>query len=168
MESIVCRSFDLVAAITNFKGGESVTNDPLVNNVFAVGPGFGFVWMYTKGRDVLINTVTGETIERVPGDSLISNPIPYGEWRSTIPEDFEVICYSPFLNAKSVPLSDRLEPVVMATNSSRVMPHMTQFFLGKGTIEIDGKTFSGPRQVLLKTGDKQVTAVTQVYGFIVK
>lgn len=168
MQSIPCRSFGLVAAISKFKAGESVTNDPLIDGRFVVGSNFGFVWMYTKGRAVFVNEATGEQIESVAGDNLITNPIPMGEWILTAPEDFEVVCYSPFLNEKNLPIASKLTPFILQEDASTLVPHMTQLFLAQGSIEVDGKVLQGPRQILFKSGDKTVVAVAPAYGFIVK
>lgn len=167
MQSIPYRSFGLVAAISKFKAGEIVTNDPLIDSRFVVGSNFGFVWMYTKGRDVLVNATTGEQIERVAGNNLITNPMPMGEWISTAPEDFEVVCYSPFLNTDKLPLSAHLTPVVIPAGQSAFMPHMTQLFLAQGGIQVDGKIVNGPRQILFKSGDKTIIAQEPAYGFVV-
>jgi hypothetical protein len=168
MRGSVHRSFGLTAVITSFDKGGVVTVDPLVNNTYSVGPNFGYIFMHLKGTDVLINTVTGEEIARGPGDNSITSPMPLGEWRSTSPEDIEVVCYSPFINADKVPLNSRLEPVVLNAGESKLMPHLTQFFLAAGDIQINGKTISGPKQVHMKTGDVTMNAVTNTYGFIVR
>lgn len=168
MRGSVHRSFGLTAVITEFDKGGVVTVDPLVDNIYSVGPNFGYIFMHLKGTDVLINTVTGEEIVRRPGDNSITNPMPVGEWRSTSPEDINVVCYSPFNNADKVPLNTRLEPVVLLSGYSQTMPNMTQFFLASGDIQINEKVISGPQQVRVQTGDVVVRAVTNVYGFIVK
>lgn len=168
MKSAIYRSFGLVAVITTFEKGETITVDPMVNNTYTVYENFGYVWMHTKGTDILVNTATGETVERAPGCNLIDNPLPLGEWKATVPEDVEVVCYSPFNNPGKAPLSTLLEPVVISAGGSKQMPQMTQFFLASGDIQIDEKLFSGPKQLRMKTGDTTVTAVTNVYGFIVK
>lgn len=168
MQGSVHRSFGLIAVITSFDKGGVVTLDPLVDNIYSVGPNFGYIFMHLKGTDILVNTVTGEEIARGPGDNSITNPMPPGEWRSTSPEDIQIVCYSPFNNANSVPLSPRLEPVVITSGGGRHMPHMTKFFLAAGEIRINGKSITGPQQVLMRTGNVIMDAVTDVYGFIVK
>jgi hypothetical protein len=168
MKSAAYRSFGLVAVITTFPKGANITIDPMVNNTYTVYENFGYVWMHTKGTDILVNTSTGETAERAPGCNLIDNPLPLGEWRATIPEDIEVVCYSPANNSDKVPLRALLEPVVIPAGGNKQMPQMTQFFLAAGDIQIGEKLISGPKPVRMKTGDVIVTAVTDVYGFIVK
>ena len=168
MQGSVHRSFGLTAVITSFDKGGVVTVDPLVDNTYSVGPNFGYVFMHLKGTDILINTVTGEEISRGPGDNSITSPVPFGEWRTTSPEDIVVVCYSPFINADKLPLHTKLEPVVLSSGGSKLMPHLTKFFLAAGDIQINGKTISGSKQVHMKTGDVTMNAVTDVYGFIVK
>ena len=168
MRASVHRSFGLTAIITTFEKNEIVTADPLINNTYTVYENFGYVWMHTKGTDILVNTKTNETIERAPGCNLIDNPLPLGEWRATVPEDVQVVCYSPFNNPGKTPLNTFLEPVVINVGGSKQMPHMTKFFLASGDIQVGGKNINGPKQVLMKTGDVTVVALTDVYGFIVK
>jgi hypothetical protein len=167
MGSTIHRAFNLICASVQYQQGQVITNDPLVQSVFTVGSDFPFVWMYTAGKDVLVNTKTGEMIERVAGQDLITSPIPPGEWRSTAPVDFEVVCFSPFINNDQLPLKDHLSPVVIPARETRLMPHMTQLFLAKGEIQVEGKSITGPKQVLFKSGAKQITAMTTVYGFTV-
>jgi len=63
MKSAAHRSFGLVAVITTFEKGEVVTADPLINNTYTVYENFPYVWMHTKGTDILVNTKTNETTE---------------------------------------------------------------------------------------------------------
>lgn len=168
MNTTIYRAFDLIAAYATYTKGEVITNDPLVEGIFVVGENSPFTWMYMSGKHVFVNTQTGEQIERVAGEDLINNPIPPGEWRSIVPEDFDVICFSPFTNDDKLPLSSHITFVVLPDNEQRFMPHMTKFFLAKGSIIVDGQTISGPKQVLFKTGDKTITATGDAYGVIVR
>lgn len=168
MKSAAYRSFGLLAVITTFEKNDVIVMEPIINNVYEVTPNFGYVWMYLKGNDILENIATGEKIERGPGDNLINNPLPVGSWRTLIPEDIQVVCYSPFVNHTMLPLVEHLEPVVLAANDSRMMPHMTQFFLAAGSIQANDKKITGPNQVCFKTSDTNITALDSVYGFIVK
>jgi hypothetical protein len=168
MEVTTHRSFGLVATITKVKKGEVITIDPIIKNVYEVGANFSYINMHIKGVDVLINTVTGESITRNPGDNSINNPVPIGSWRITLPEDAELVCYNPFLNPDNLPLVDHLEPVVLPAGANREMPHLTKFFLAAGTIKVGDKTFGGPKQIYFKSGTAMLHAIDDVYGFIVR
>jgi len=168
MEATLHRSFGLVATIVKVKKGEEITGEPIVKNVYEVGLNFSYVNMHTKGVDVLVNTVTGETITRSPGDNTIDNPVPIGSWRITLPEDAEIVCYSPFINTDKLPLKDYLEPVVIKAGNSKLMTKGTQFFLAAGGVSINEHLISGPKQILVKNDDVLVFATNDAYGFIVR
>lgn len=167
MKMTLHKAFDLVAAHATYTKGEIINNDPLVDGVFVVDDNSPFVWMYMSGRQIFVNTKTGEQIERVAGDNLIRNPIPPGEWRSIVPEDFDVVCFSPVTNNKKVPLADHITFVSIPAGEQYAIPHLTKLFLAKGSVTIDGQTVSGPKQISFKTGDKSITSTTGAYGVII-
>jgi hypothetical protein len=167
MQTTLCRAFGIIVSKTLFSKGEVVVLDPIINNVFQIGPSFGFVWYNTVGDDLLTNTVTGEQIVRPAGTCTLTAPIPYGEWRMEIPEDLETLCVNPFMNQNMLPLADHMVEFKMSAGESRLIPSNTKLFLGSGKLTVEGKTIEGPNQILFKSGAKQVTATTDCYGFII-
>lgn len=167
MQTTLHRAFDIVVAITHFKQGEVTVIDPILNNTFQVGLNFGFIWYNIVGDDLLTNTITGEQLARPEGTCTLSSPIPIGEWRMGIPEDMQVLCVSPFLNQTKLPLADYVSDFKLLSQNQLTIPHGTKLFLGHGSLVIDGKAITGPQQILFKSGDKQVTAATNCYGFLI-
>jgi hypothetical protein len=167
MQTTLHRAFGIVVSRTLFVKDEVVVLDPIINNVFQVGPSFSFVWYNTAGDDLLVNTVTGEQLARPVGTCTLTTPIPYGEWRMQIPEDMEVLCVSPFMNANMLPLSAHMVEFKLLSGAQTVIPHGTKLFLGSGKLTVESKTIEGPNQILFKSGDKTVTASTNCYGFII-
>lgn len=167
MQVTVHKAFDLVVAITKLTQGETFVLDPVVDNIFQAGPNFGFVWYNTVGNDVLTNTVTGEQIARSAGTCTLTEPIPTGEWRTEVAEDLEVLCVSSFMNQNKLPIHAYLTQFKLLSQNQLTVPHGTKLFLGHGSLVIEGKTITGPQQILFKSGDKQVTASTNCYGFYV-
>lgn len=167
MQTTYHRAFGISVALTSIARGEIIILDPIVNNVFQIGPNFGFVWYNTVGDDLLTNTVTGEQVSRPAGTCTLTNPIPNGEWRMEVPEDLQVLCASPFVNPNALPLSNYLSDFKLLSQNQLTIPHGTKLFLGHGALVIEGKTITGPQQILFKSGDRQVTASTNCYGFYV-
>lgn len=167
MQTSYHRAFGIAVALTQFDKGEKVVLEPIVDNIFQVGPNFGFVWYNIVGDDLLTNTITGEQIERPAGTCTLTSPIPIGEWRMEIPEDMQVLCASPFLNTGMLPLANHMADFKVLSGEQRLMPGNTKLFLGYGSLTVEGKTITGPQQILFKSGAKQITAITNCYGFIV-
>ncbi len=167
MQITIHRAFGIVVARALYAKDEVATVDPMVNNIFQVGPNFSFVWYNTVGNDLLVNTVTGEQLLRPEGTCTLTAPIPYGEWRTLIPEGMEILCASPFINANMLPLADHMVEFKLLSGAQTVVPHGTKLFLGSGKLTVEGKTIKGPNQISFKSGDKTVTASTNCYGFII-
>lgn len=167
MQTTIHRAFDLIISITKLTQGETFVLDPVIDNVFQIKPNFPFVWYNTVGNDLLINTVTGEQLPRPVGTCTLTEPIPPGEWRTEVPENLELLCVNPFINANKLPLAAHMGEFKLLSGAQTVVPHGTKLFLGRGKLTVESKTIEGPNQILFKSGDKTVTANTNCYGFII-
>lgn len=166
MERKAYAAFGYLIGKNTFTAGETFISDPVFNNKFSVGEYFPYTWLYTKGRDILINTTTNEQEERFAGDSNISKPYPVGEWISTLPVDMELFCISGFSNSNKTPALPEVSIFKLSKNQSTTIPNGTKLFLAEGTINIAGSNYQGVKQIYFKAGDKTVTAVEDSYGFI--
>jgi hypothetical protein len=167
MQTTYHRAFGIAIAITSFTKGEAVTMDPVINNIFTVGSDFGYVWYNIVGDDLLVNTNTSEQLPRPAGGCTLTTPIPLGTWRMEVPEDMQVLCINPFVNANKLPLSEHVAVFKLLSGEQTTVPHNSKLFLGHGTCKIDNKTIEGPQQVLFKSGDKTIVAQSNCYGFYV-
>lgn len=149
-----------------FTAGEVFISDPVVNNVFSVGDLFPYVWFYTKGTDVLINLDTQEQITKTAGDCTITMPYPKGTWRTTLPEDLELWCISPFINNDKTPPVPNVDIFSLRDGQETIVPHGTKLFLIHASIGVAGKVIPAGRQIEFVSGDKTVLAIGDAYGFI--
>jgi len=159
-------AFNYLVAKNVFTAGEIFISDPVVNNVFAVGDVFPYVWFYTKGTDILINLDTQEQITRTAGDCSITVPYPKGTWRTTLPEELELWCISPFSNSNKTPPIPNVGVFSLADGQETIVPHGTKLFLIHASIEVAGRTIPAGRQVEFVSGDKTVLAIGNAYGLI--
>lgn len=116
-----------------------------------------------KGRTVNRNKETGEVIE-ICGPGYYATEHLDMIYENTAEEDAICFCFDPKRHNGYVPPMD---VVNMAEQESATLAAGTRLFLCQGTIKVDGKEFTGPCQVLLQ-GAKVITAVTDVYGLIIK
>jgi hypothetical protein len=159
-------AFGYYIAKSVFTAGEVVISEPVVDNVFTVGDAFPYVWFYTKGTDVLINLDTQEQITRTAGDCTVTLPYPKGTWRTTLPEDLELWCISPFNNTTKHPPVPNVSVFSLANGAQTIVPRGTKLFLLSASIQIDGKTILAGRQIEFVSGDKTVSAIGDAYGLI--
>lgn len=167
MQTSYHRAFGITVTLVSYTKGEVITIDPAVENIFTVGPNFGFVWYNVVGNDVLTNTQTGEKIDRPVGTCTLTSPIPIGEWRTELPENMTLLCASPFLNVDMVPLASHMTQFKLDAGEQTEIEIGAKLFLGQGALLIDGKTISGPQQIHFKSGTKTVTAQNNCYGFFI-
>jgi len=161
------KAFDLIVTKGILPQGSVVSADPLVNNVFPVGTVFEYIWLYTKGRVLGVETTSGATLERVKNDCTLTKPFPQGEWRSSFVEDTEILCISPYLNPSKIPLANYVAPFVLLAQQSVEVPKDAKLFIGSGEIQINERTIAAPTQIRFSSGTKQVTAKQDTYGFYI-
>lgn len=163
----IYKAFDLVVTKVAFPQGIVTSSDPIVANVFPVGTTFDYVWLYTKGKVLGVETTSGETLERVKNDCTLTKPFPQGEWRTEFLQDTEILCLSPYLNTAKLPLSNYVTSFVLLAQQSVEIPKDTKLFIGSGEIQINERTITAPTQIRFSSGAKQVTAKQDTYGFYV-
>jgi len=147
-------------------GETNIISEPVFNNVFSVGESFPYLWLYTKGTDVLVNVDTQETITRTAGQSTVENPFPIGTWRTTLPENLEFWCISGFSNPNKNPPIPNTAIFSLLDGQETVVPHGTKLFLASGALQIGTAVIPFGKQIEFKSGDRAVSAIGDAYGFI--
>lgn len=167
VSTTVHKAFDLIVGKT-FVAKDTVTSlEPYVQNTMVVGSTFNNVWYWYSGKTTYTNTKTNETITFERGDDTLTTPIPSGEWNATFAEDTRILCLMPHNNPNKLPLSSHLTKFFMKAGDAQELPIGTKLFVGEGSIEINGNTIQGPREVYFKTENKTVKAISDVFGFII-
>jgi hypothetical protein len=72
-------------------------------------------------------------------------------------------CYDPLVNQNYVP---EIVPLHVASGQSATLSIGTKLFLCSGTATINGKEFTGPYQISVKTPDSVLVASGDVYGLV--
>lgn len=116
-----------------------------------------------KGHTIGRNKQTGEVLEEYVPGWFATEHIDM-VYENTAEEASVCFCFDPKRHNDYVPPMD---VVNSASGETVVCAAGTRLFLCEGTLNIDGKDFVGPCQVLTQ-GAKQATAVTDVYGLIIK
>lgn len=70
-------------------------------------------------------------------------------------------CYDPLVNQGYVP---PIDPLILKKGASASLANGANLFLCAGTVKLNGKTYTGPYQLLVRSGDTKVVATTDIYG----
>lgn len=167
MEQRAYAGFGYIVVQNKLQAGETgIISEPVFENVFSVGESFPFLWLYTKGTDVLINVNTQGSISRTAGQSTLTDPFPIGTWRTTLPENLEFWCISGYSNPNKNPPLPNVAIFSLLNEQQTVVSHGTRLFLASGALEIGSSTIPFGKQIAFTSGDRTVTAIGDAYGFI--
>lgn len=111
----------------------------------------------TTGTDKL----TGRVIETYTAGWTNSGINTNQEYTNIVNEDSVCWCYDPKLNKGFIP---EITPIIIKMGEVVEIKNMTKLFVCEGVLTIEGKQFTGPMQLHIKSGDKVVTAETGCYG----
>lgn len=135
-------------------------------------------YFYTDGLSQLKVQETGEVLDdRTPGwlnvehgnsyaKTLAENTKP-GVLEVTYPVDTEWFCISHQANKSGLP---NLSSVIVSSGDYYVLPNGTNLFLARGELEVNDRSFVGPCQVRVRSGDTTAynNTKTTVYALLVK
>jgi hypothetical protein len=118
-------------------------------------------YFYTKGRVKNHIVETGEVLEdRVAGwlntehpDGRASTP---GTVHDVFLEDSQWLCIPYNLNNKKLP---DLASLILTAGETATLTNGTNLYLVRGSLEINGKTFMGPTQIRIRSGDSTATSI---------
>lgn len=162
----------------SFDAGEIFSNELFTNNVYTVhnpspysdgrwgNTQCGYQWLYVEGLVRHVNIETGEETIRRPGYCTLVNTEKVGTFRAEILEPTTLFCINAITNKHKGETVPDTQYFGMKAGENKVIPNGTKLFLVTGTLRIDGKEFSGHRQIHITSGDKQVEALTDSYGYI--
>lgn len=126
-------------------------------------------YFYTKGHAVNKVRETGETFDRFPGWLNYEN---MGKGAQTLTgteltidisysEPTEWLCLPSDQNHKGFP---DLKSVVLKPGEELSLPNGSNLFLARGQVSINNKTFTGPYQLRIRSGDVIVKSVDESYS----
>lgn len=118
-------------------------------------------YFYTKGRVSSTVTETGEVLEdRVAGwlntEHPNDNASTSGTVRNIYQEDSQWVCIPLNLNNQQLP---NLASLVLPMGETAVLANGTNLYLVRGSLQVNGKTFVGPTQIRIRSGDSTVTSI---------
>jgi hypothetical protein len=150
MQQKAYAGFGYIVVQNNLNAGETgIISEPVFENVFSVGESFPYIWLYTKGTDVLVNVDTQGTITRTAGQSTVIDPFPIGTWRTTLPEALEFWCISGYSNLNKNPPLPNVSIFALLDGQQAVVPHGTRLFLASGALEIGSSTIPFGKQIAI-------------------
>lgn len=128
--------------------------------------GFGYTWLYTRGKMLHTNTSTGETVERVAGWSNLVTQEEVGTFSIAVVEPMVTFCLNVQSNANRQPRIPVTQYFHLLAGEPCTLPQGTKLFFADGTLNINGSEISGPRQIRVASGDREVLAVSNCYGLL--
>jgi len=170
MEISVHGAWEIVSGIVSVSAGEIIKTEPFVDNKLLVGESPTYVTLHTKGTVTFENIKTGEKINVKEGDFYpFDIPLSPGEYKVLIDSDMEHLCISPFThnNMQYHPLEEKISPFKLKSGQSVVIEQNKRLFLVKGLLQIDSKNYSGVNRIKFSSGNKNVKALDDSYGFFI-
>lgn len=143
-------AFGYVVFLVDMQANE--TRDVTLNEQGLARSGYYF---YVKGRMTLSVIETGEVLEdRIPGwlnaEHTSASASSSGTVHTVYLEDSQWLCIPNDKNPKGLP---NLTSVVLSDNETIELPLNTDLYLTRGTLVIGDRTFVGPRQIRVRSGD---------------
>jgi hypothetical protein len=165
METKVFSAFGYAIIRNDVNASEDIFDDTLRHNEYKADEDFLTVWLQTSGKTTHLNA-SGEIQVRVAGDSTLSKPLMYGRNKLTFDEASTVFCVSPSANPGRNPPVPLLEHFALLPGASVTFKKGTRLFLADGNLRIGESNISGPRQIVVTSGDKSVSAITPCLGLL--
>jgi hypothetical protein len=169
METKTFPAFGFYVIRNKILAGEVITDDVFFNGLVEIKDGFDYCWLYTKGLVHNVCTATQEVSARAPGFCNAVTKEKPGVWRADFLQDSVVFCVPPqdnTTNPLAPKLIDVITPFVLQAGQTVTLPRGTKLSLCQGSISINGTTIPEMKQVEMKNGDRQVTAIEDAYGLI--
>lgn len=163
------RAFGTIALLLDIPAETLLDDEDVHKGCFVVQPDGTynetrdkFVWMVFSGHMRHTHLDTGDVTERLAGYCSLGIYDKPGVTRVDVIEDTKMMCIPPQLR-NGVPL-DAISPWQLSAGESTALSKGTKLFLANGTAQIGNIQITGPRQISVTSGDKNITAVTAVYG----
>jgi hypothetical protein len=161
MQSKVIAAFGYAANLVTAEPGETRTVQLDENGKVASGHYF-----YVQGRVVHSVQGTGEQLEdRVAGwlNTERRNPAstPNAVLDNSFPEGAQWLCIPHSFNLNGLP---NVASLVLEDGAVEPLADGTNLLLVRGQLTVNGKTFTGPGQIRIRTGDTQATSQGTSYS----
>jgi hypothetical protein len=174
----VLPAFGWLVLKDSFDAGEVFSNELFTENVYTVhNPSpysdgrfgntlCGYQWLYTEGRVRHTNVDTGEYADRTPGYCNLVTWEKVGTFRAEFLEPTTLFCINAPTNASKGSTVPHTEYFGLSAGERRTVPNGTKLFLASGSLLINGNQMHGPRQLHFGSGDREVEALNEAYGYI--
>lgn len=161
MNTIPLAAFGYVAFLVDVKANE--TRDVALTDQGFSSSGYYF---YVKGRSTVSVIETGEVLkERTAGwlniERTDGNASSTGTSRGLFLEDTQWLCIPHAKNPKGLP---NLSSLVLEDGETRTLTQGTDLYLVRGTLVVGDKTFIGPKQIRVRSGDVAATSQGTSYS----
>jgi len=178
METKAYPAFGYIKVRNTVTAGGLMNSEVVTNNRYAIqnpspfedgnygGLNSGYVWLYTEGKTRTRDLHTGETIVYSAGWSNLNSAQPAGEFKFVVEEPLTVFCLGAIDNHDKIPKIPRVEYFGLEAGQSKLLSVGTKLFLCHGDSVINGKNFSGPRQIKVISEETVIAAKTTCYGLI--
>ena len=166
-------AFEYLCVQSKVYPGDTINADPVINNITNIrGEDNGYYTVQTKNSMKMRNTETGEEI-LIPEGSFACKTnydvhLPDGRYEMIIDNYYEVFCFSPYLNAHSLPLHDKFEPFKLLAGEEVTVTAGKRIFMMEGAVTIADKNYTNVNRLKFTTGNKKVRALRDTYGVYVK
>ena len=166
-------AFEYLCVQTKIHPGDIINSDPVVSNIWNYHrEDSGYYSVQTKSYTLIRNTDTGENITFPEGSFAINGrndvDIPTGRYEIIVDHYYETFCFSPYLNAHSLPLKDKFEPFKLMEGEEIIVPVGTRIFMMEGAVNIADKNYTNVNRLKFTTASKKVRALRNTYGVYVK
>jgi len=156
-------AFGKVVILAQAKAGDSRVVPIAENGLVRTG-----WYYYTNGVAKVHVLETGEQLEdRTPGwlnaEHAGSNASTSGNLQLHFPVDTEWLCIPHQYNRAGLPT---LKSEIFTPGETSVIPNNSDIFLVRGNLVVNGKVFTGPTQIRIRSGDAEATPYDdkQCYG----
>lgn len=162
----------------SFEAGEIFSNELFFDNVYNVhNPSpysdgrfgntlCGYQWLYVKGRVRTTNLETGVYADRTPGYCNLVTWEQIGTFRADFVEPTTLFCINALTNQAKGSTVPNTTYFGLLAGQKTIIPNDTKLFLADGEILINGNLIKGGRQIHFSSGDREVEALQDSYGYI--
>ncbi len=163
------RAFGTIALLLDIPAGTLLDDEDVRKGCFVVQPDGTynetcdkFIWMVFSGHMRHTHLDTGDVTERHAGYCSLGIYDKPGVTRVDVIEDTKMMCIPPQL--RNGVLLDGIDSWQLSAGESAALTKGTKLFLASGTAQIGNVQIIGPRQISVTSGDKNIAAVSAVYG----
>lgn len=161
-----------------FDAGEVFSNELFTENVYTVhnpspysdgrygNTPCGYQWLYVRGQAKVTNLETGTATYRTPGHCNLVTSEQIGTFKVEFLEPTTLFCINALTNTTKGSTVPNTTYFGLKAGQKTTLANGTKLFLVDGSLSINGTAFDGTRQIKISTGDKEVEALQDSYGYV--